>query len=259
MRDARAQTAAGRPDDRRRRRTAALATDEATSWDRALAAASPDDAAARRRAAMAAASSSTPRARPASRRARTAAWKKTGFESVADMILQVGMRADDRHLVVCPLYHSAAPAFVAIMMSLGATVVLMNHFDPEGALDIIQRERITCTLMVPTMLIRMTNLPAEIARRSTTPRSLRWVMSGAAPLTTEAARRFMDAVRPGAVELLRRDRDRPRHARRARRSRRAPRHDRQARCAATRSACSTTTATRSRPARSASSTRATRR
>ena len=60
------------------------------------------------------------------------AWRKTGFESVADMILQVGMRADDRHLVVCPLYHSAAPAFVAIMMSLGATIVLMNHFEPEA-------------------------------------------------------------------------------------------------------------------------------
>ncbi len=123
------------------------------------------------------------------------AWRKTGFESVADMILQVGMRADDRHLVVCPLYHSAAPAFVAIMLSLGATVVLMNHFEPEGALDIIQRERVTCSLMVPTMLIRTSNLPAATRAKYDTA-SLRWVMSGAAPLTTEAARRFMEAFGP---------------------------------------------------------------
>ena len=123
------------------------------------------------------------------------AWKQTGIESVADMIAQVGMRTDDRHLVVCPLYHSAAPAFVAIMLSLGATIVLMNHFDPEGALGIIQRERITCTLMVPTMLIRMSNLPdATLAQYDT--RSLRWVMSAAAPLTTEAARRFMEKFGP---------------------------------------------------------------
>ena len=40
----------------------------------------------------------------------------------------------------------------------------MNHFDPEGALDIIQRERITCTLMVPTMLIRICALPDGDAR-----------------------------------------------------------------------------------------------
>ena len=123
------------------------------------------------------------------------AWRKTGFESVADMILQVGMRADDRHLVTCPLYHSAAPAFVAIMMSLGATIVLQNHFDPEAALDIIQKERVTCSLMVPTMLIRMTNLPAETLAKYDTS-SLRWVMSAAAPLTTDAARRFMQQFGP---------------------------------------------------------------
>ena len=123
------------------------------------------------------------------------AWKKTGFESVADMIVQVGIHAEDRHLVVCPLYHSAAPAFVAIMMSLGATIVLMNHFDPERSLDIIQKERITCSLMVPTMLIRTSNLPAETIKKYDTS-SLRWMMSGAAPLSTEAARRWMGAFGP---------------------------------------------------------------
>jgi len=123
------------------------------------------------------------------------AWKKTGFESVADMVLQMGIHANDRHLVVCPLYHSAAPAFVAIMMSFGATIVLMNHFDPEAALAIIQRERVTCSLMVPTMLIRMSNLPDDVLSKYDT-KSLRWVMSGAAPLSTEAARRWMHAFGP---------------------------------------------------------------
>ncbi|MFT3695222.1 MAG: AMP-binding protein [Kofleriaceae bacterium] len=122
-------------------------------------------------------------------------YKKTGFESVADMIHQMDVRTDDRHLVVCPLYHSAAPAFVAIMMALGATTVLQTHFEPEAALQIIEREKITCTLMVPTMLIRLAALPKDtIAKYST--RSLRWVMSGAAPLSTEAARRFMDTFGP---------------------------------------------------------------
>jgi fatty-acyl-CoA synthase len=166
----------------------------ATEWDRALAAASPDMPPRTKGGdgggVIVYTSGTTGKPKGANR-----SWKKTGFESVADMILQVGMRADDRHLVVCPLYHSAAPAFVAIMMSLGATVVLMTHFDPEGALDIIQRERITCSLMVPTMLIRISNLPAETVAKYDTS-SLRWVMSGAAPLTTEAARRFMAAFGP---------------------------------------------------------------
>jgi fatty-acyl-CoA synthase len=122
-------------------------------------------------------------------------WKQTGLDSAADMIQQVGMRHDDRHLVVCPLYHSAAPAFVQIMLSLGATVVLMNHFDPEGALALIQREQITCSMMVPTMLVRITALPPEVRARYDAS-SLRWVMSAAAPLSTETARQVGDQLGP---------------------------------------------------------------
>lgn len=167
---------------------------ELEDWDRALAAASPEMPPRLKGGdgggVIVYTSGTTGKPKGANR-----AWKKTGFESVADMIMQVGMRADDRHLVTCPLYHSAAPAFVAIMMSLGATIVLQNHFDPEQALDIIEKERVTCSLMVPTMLIRLANLPAETLAKYDTS-SLRWVMSGAAPLTTEAARRFMQQFGP---------------------------------------------------------------
>jgi fatty-acyl-CoA synthase len=167
---------------------------DSTEWDRALAAASPDMPPRVRGGdgggVIVYTSGTTGKPKGANR-----SWKKTGFESVADMIYQVGMRSDDRHLCVCPLYHSAAPAFVAIMLSLGATVVLQTHFDPEAALDIIQREQITCSMMVPTMLIRLSNLPPETLAKYNT-KSLRWIMSAAAPLTTEAARRFMDVFGP---------------------------------------------------------------
>jgi len=167
---------------------------ELEDWDRALAAASPEMPPRVRGGdgggMIVYTSGTTGKPKGANR-----SWRKTGFESVADMILQVGMRADDRHLVTCPLYHSAAPAFVAIMMSLGATIVLQNHFEPEAALDIIQKERVTCSLMVPTMLIRMANLPKDVLAKYDTS-SLRWVMSAAAQLTTEAARRFMQQFGP---------------------------------------------------------------
>ncbi len=167
---------------------------DADEWDRALAAADPEmppkvsegDGGG----LIVYTSGTTGKPKGANR-----SWKKTGFEAVADMMYQMGVRADDRHLVTCPLYHSAAPAFVAIMMALGATIVLQDHFDPEQALQIIEQEKITCTLMVPTMLIRIAALPpATIAKYST--KTLRWVMSGAAPLSTEAARRFMDVFGP---------------------------------------------------------------
>ena len=167
---------------------------DAEEWDRALAAASPDVPPRTQGGdgggVIVYTSGTTGKPKGANR-----AWRKTGFESVGDMIKQVGMRADDRHLVTCPLYHSAAPAFVAIMLSMGATVILQTHWEPEQCLDIIQRERVTCTLMVPTMFIRLCALPAETLRKYSA-RSLRWVMSGAAPLTTEAARRFMEQFGP---------------------------------------------------------------
>lgn len=164
------------------------------AWDRALAAASPevprrtgkgDDA-----GVIVYTSGTTGKSKGAHR-----SYRQTGLESVADMIRQVGVRADDRHLVVCPLYHSAAPAFVALLTGLGATMVLLNHFDAAGALRVIERERVTCSLMVPTMIVRITNLPPEVRAAADTS-SLRWVMSVAAPLSTEAARRFMAAFGP---------------------------------------------------------------
>ena len=189
MRDARAQTGKGGPVI-----VCGGEAPDADEWDRALAAASPD-APPRVRGGdgggvIVYTSGTTGKPKGANR-----SWRKTGLESVADMILQVGMRADDRHLVVCPLYHSAAPAFVAIMWSLGATIVLQTHWDPEKALATIERERITSTMMVPTMFIRLCALPKETLAKYNT-KSLRWMMSAAAPLSTDTARRTMEQFGP---------------------------------------------------------------
>jgi len=172
----------------------AAGTPELEDWDRALAAASPDlpprasggDGAG----VIVYTSGTTGKPKGATRN-----YAKTGVASVADMMLQVGMNANDRHLVTCPLYHSAAPAFVSIMQALGATVVLQNHWDPEQSLAIMEKERITCSLMVPTMLTRIMALPKETLAKYDTS-SLRWVMSTAAPLPTDTARRFMDHFGP---------------------------------------------------------------
>src|SRR5262249_20798582 len=115
---------------------------ELEDWDRALAATSPELPPRVRGGDGGGGTVYTP-ATTGKPKGANRAWRKTGLESVGDMVHQVGMSADDRHLVVCPLYHSAAPAFVAIMASLGATVVVQTHFEPEAALDIIQKERIT--------------------------------------------------------------------------------------------------------------------
>jgi fatty-acyl-CoA synthase len=122
-------------------------------------------------------------------------FSQTGLEAVADLIGQVGVHNRDRHLVVCPLYHSAAPAFALIMMSVGGSLIVCEHFDAEEVLATIEREAVTCAFMVPTQLVRLTALPREVRSRYDTS-SLRWILSGAAPLATETARRFQEAFGP---------------------------------------------------------------
>ena len=122
-------------------------------------------------------------------------FRKMGMGPILAFISQFPLRRDERHLVVCPLYHSAAPAFAAMVLGVGGCNVILPSFDAELVLRTIERERITSSMMVPTMLSRLMALPAEIRRKYDTS-SLRWIMSGAAPLPTDLARRVEDAFGP---------------------------------------------------------------
>jgi fatty-acyl-CoA synthase len=118
-----------------------------------------------------------------------------GYETVLHFMSEFPITRDERHLVVCPQYHSMAAAFSMMVMGVGGCLVIAPHFEPEDALRAIERERITSTVMVPTMLGRILQLPLETIRKYDTS-SLRWMMSGAAPLPTELARRAEDVFGP---------------------------------------------------------------
>jgi long-chain acyl-CoA synthetase len=67
----------------------------------------------------------------------------------------------------------------------------MDRFQPERALDLIERYRVTITHLVPTQLVRLLALPDELRRRYDTS-SLRHVIHGAAPCSPEVKRRMID-------------------------------------------------------------------
>jgi fatty-acyl-CoA synthase len=122
-------------------------------------------------------------------------FRRMGLGPVLDFMTRFPLRRDERHLVVCPLYHSMAQAFTTMVALVGGCSVIMRHFDPADVMRTIERERITSMLVVPTMLTRLLSLPPEELRRHDTS-SLRWIMSGAAPLPTELARRVEDRFGP---------------------------------------------------------------
>jgi long-chain acyl-CoA synthetase len=85
-----------------------------------------------------------------------------------------------RNLLGAPLNHAAGQASARATHVIGGCVYLMQRFDASQALAIIERERITTSFFVPTMLSRIMSLPeAELARRDVS--SIRRLVTGAAP------------------------------------------------------------------------------
>ena len=69
------------------------------------------------------------------------------------------------YLSPAPMYHAAPLRFMMGFQRCGATVVAMERFDPEEALALIEKHRVTHSQWVPTMFIRMLKLPAEVRER----------------------------------------------------------------------------------------------
>ncbi len=70
-----------------------------------------------------------------------------------------------RYLSPAPLYHAAPQANVALTVRNGGTVVIMEQFDPEQCLALIEQHRITHIQLVPTMFSRMLKLPEAVRKR----------------------------------------------------------------------------------------------
>ena len=69
------------------------------------------------------------------------------------------------YLSPAPLYHSAPQAAVSLAIRNGGTVVIMEKFDPEQYLQLVERYRVTHSQLVPTMFSRMLKLPEQVRSR----------------------------------------------------------------------------------------------
>jgi long-chain acyl-CoA synthetase len=78
----------------------------------------------------------------------------------------------DVSLVQGPLYHAGPLASALTILHQGGLVVIMDKWTPVRCLELIDRYGVTASMMVPTMLHRLTALPEE-TRRAFHLRSLR--------------------------------------------------------------------------------------
>jgi long-chain acyl-CoA synthetase len=91
-----------------------------------------------------------------------------------------GIRPGCRALIPAPLYHSAPTLFMQSALQQAETTVLMDRFDPETLLALIERHRIDTVYLVPIMYVRLLRLPETIRGRYDIS-SLRFVASTGAP------------------------------------------------------------------------------
>ena len=91
-----------------------------------------------------------------------------------------GWTPDSVYLSPAPLYHAAPLGWSMGMLALGGTVIVMERFDPEEALALIETHKVTTAQWVPTHFVRMLKLPPEVRAKYDTS-SLTQVFHAAAP------------------------------------------------------------------------------
>jgi acyl-CoA synthetase (AMP-forming)/AMP-acid ligase II len=110
-----------------------------------------------------------------------------------------GFRPGMVYLNPAPLYHSAPQASVAAAMRLGCTAIVMDRFDPEQWLALVERYRVTHCQMVPVMFSRLLRLPDEVRARYDTS-SLECIVHAAAPCPTHVKQAMIDWLGPVITE-----------------------------------------------------------
>ena len=69
------------------------------------------------------------------------------------------------YLSPAPLYHSAPQAAVNLAIRMGGTVIIMETFDPDRYLELVEKWGVTHSQLVPTMFSRMLKLPQHVRTR----------------------------------------------------------------------------------------------
>ncbi len=97
-------------------------------------------------------------------------------------IVAINFTSRDRWLHAAPMFHFADLAATFGLSALGACHVFIPMFQPEQVLQIIQKEQVTVTVLVPTMINALLNHP-EVDQYNLS--SLRRLVYGASPMPVE--------------------------------------------------------------------------
>ena len=110
-----------------------------------------------------------------------------------------GISTDTIYLSTSPLYHAAPLRWAMAVQQLGGTAIVMERFDAEDALRLVERHHVTHATFVPTHFVRMLKLPDKV-RHSYDVSSLRAVVHAAAPCPVPIKHAMIDWFGPIVYE-----------------------------------------------------------
>jgi long-chain acyl-CoA synthetase len=110
-----------------------------------------------------------------------------------------GVNQASVYLSPAPLYHAAPLRFTMTAAAVGATVVVMQHFDAEAYLKFVEQYRATQSQLVPTMFVRLLKLPKDVRDRYDVS-SLKGAIHAAAPCPVEVKQQMIDWWGPVLIE-----------------------------------------------------------
>jgi bile acid-coenzyme A ligase len=99
-------------------------------------------------------------------------------------------------LVLAPMYHANGFSTQYTLLG-GDALVIMEKFDAERVVDVIERHRVSTFTATPTMLQRIADLPGVDGRDLS---SIDWILQGAAPMPPSLAHRWIDLI--GAERMI---------------------------------------------------------
>jgi long-chain acyl-CoA synthetase len=111
-----------------------------------------------------------------------------------------GFGPDARAVITGPMYHIAPNTFTLAVALLGDRVVLQPKFDPLELLQLIEKHAITTLNVVPTMFVRLLELPKD-ARERYDLSSLTHAVTNAAPCAPEVKRKMIEWWGPVLGEI----------------------------------------------------------
>jgi acyl-CoA synthetase (AMP-forming)/AMP-acid ligase II len=113
------------------------------------------------------------------------------LDPAAALFSKIPLRANERTMIAAPMFHSWGFVHFTLGMGLGSTLVLRRKFDPEDTLSAVAQHECTALIVVPVMLQRILELPAETIEKYDLS-ALRVIAASGSALPGEMAIKLMD-------------------------------------------------------------------